>query len=299
MSCPICHDTRLENDRRRRRRAGRALRLLARRSREAADGGRAHPAALSPLRARQLRARHRHAARRASARRRASSMSFRSSTRACCSTASTASARRTSPSAAEGVHPQQGRARVFFETRDLLKLVRDTYNRPVEDTEMEVLRAGARGRPARARRPRRREERRSGCRKRSAWWSTPATSERRPTIFTTQPGRLADNTEPNSFTFQLGLADPLAAEGDVRLGRDGRRRRREVGPHASTRRTSRAGRRSRRPRRRTCGRGGAAVRSSRPGPRRSCASRDGRPSSSGRRAELAVTRRAPDRAGAD
>ena len=46
----------------------------------------------------------------------------------------------------------------FFQTTELLRLVRETYNRGVDETEMEVLRPGARGRRAGARRSRRRKD---------------------------------------------------------------------------------------------------------------------------------------------
>jgi DNA replication protein DnaC len=120
----------------------------------------------------------------------------------------------------------------FFETRELLKLVRDTYNRSVEETEMDVLAPvlkadllvlddlGA---------------------ERSSEWVQETLglvvntryNERRATIFTSNLVDSPDNTDPRSFIFQLGartrsrlaeMCDWVEMQGvDVR----------EVGPHAS------------------------------------------------------------------
>lgn len=120
----------------------------------------------------------------------------------------------------------------FFETRELLRLVRDTYNRSVAETEMDVLAPvlhadllvlddlGA---------------------ERSSEWVQETLglvvntryNERRPTIFTSNLMDSADSTDPRTFIFQLGartrsrlmeMCDWVEIQGvDVR----------EVGPHAS------------------------------------------------------------------
>lgn len=120
----------------------------------------------------------------------------------------------------------------FFETRELLRFVRDTYNRSVAETEMDVLAPvlhadllvlddlGA---------------------ERSSEWVQETLglvvntryNERRPTIFTSNLVDTADSTDPRSFIFQLGartrsrlmeMCDWVEIQGvDVR----------EVGPHAS------------------------------------------------------------------
>ncbi|HXG88682.1 MAG TPA: ATP-binding protein [Vicinamibacterales bacterium] len=120
----------------------------------------------------------------------------------------------------------------FFETRELLRLVRDTYNRSVEETEMEILKPlleadllvlddlGA---------------------ERTSEWVQETLglvvntryNARRPTIFTSNLVDLPDNTDPRSFIFQLGartrsrlieMCDWVEIQGaDIR----------EVGPHAS------------------------------------------------------------------
>jgi DNA replication protein DnaC len=92
---------------------------------------------------------------------------------------------------------------VFYETPELLKLVRDTYNRQVEATELDVLRPVLEadllvlddlGRE-----------------NKSAWVEetlglvvNTRYSERRLTVFTSNLADI-DNTEPTSFAFQLGL----------------------------------------------------------------------------------------------
>jgi DNA replication protein DnaC len=126
----------------------------------------------------------------------------------------------------------KGARAFFFETRELLRLVRDTYNRSVEETEMEVLRPlldadllvlddlGA---------------------ERTSEWVQETLglvvntryNARRPTIFTSNLIDLPDNTDPRTFIFQLGartrsrlieMCDWVEIQGaDVR----------EVGPHAS------------------------------------------------------------------
>jgi DNA replication protein DnaC len=120
----------------------------------------------------------------------------------------------------------------FFETRELLRLVRDTYNRSVEETEMNVLRPlldadllvlddlGA---------------------ERTSEWVQETLglvvntryNARRATVFTSNLVDLPDSTDPRTFIFQLGartrsrlteMCDWIEIQGvDVR----------EVGPHAS------------------------------------------------------------------
>jgi DNA replication protein DnaC len=120
----------------------------------------------------------------------------------------------------------------FFETRELLRVVRDTYNRSVEETEMEILRPlldadllilddlGA---------------------ERTSEWVQETLglvvntryNARRPTIFTSNLVDVPDTTDPRSFIFQLGartrsrlveMCDWVEIQGaDVR----------EVGAHAS------------------------------------------------------------------
>jgi DNA replication protein DnaC len=126
----------------------------------------------------------------------------------------------------------KGARAFFFETRELLRLVRDTYNRSVSETEMEVLKPlldadllvlddlGA---------------------ERTSEWVQETLglvvntryNARRPTIFTSNLVDVPDNTDPRSFIFQLGartrsrlieMCDWVEIQGvDVR----------EVGPHAS------------------------------------------------------------------
>jgi len=120
----------------------------------------------------------------------------------------------------------------FFETRELLRLVRDTYNRGVQETEMDVLAPvleadllvlddlGA---------------------ERTSEWVQETLglvvntryNAQRPTIFTSNLRDVPDSTDQNSFIFQLGartrsrlveMCDWVEIRGaDVR----------EVGPHAS------------------------------------------------------------------
>jgi DNA replication protein DnaC len=129
------------------------------------------------------------------------------------------------------VHTKGARG-FFFETRELLRLVRDTYNRAVEETEMEVLKPllhadllvlddlGA---------------------ERTSEWVQETLglvvntryNARRPTIFTSNLVDVPDSTDPRSFIFQLGtrtrsrlieMCDWVEIRGaDMR----------EVGPHAS------------------------------------------------------------------
>jgi DNA replication protein DnaC len=126
----------------------------------------------------------------------------------------------------------KGARAYFFETRELLRLVRDTYNRSVEETEMEVLKPlldadllvlddlGA---------------------ERTSEWVQETLglvvntryNGKRATIFTSNLVDGPDSTDPRSFIFQLGartrsrlieMCDWVEIRGaDIR----------EVGPHAS------------------------------------------------------------------
>jgi DNA replication protein DnaC len=127
----------------------------------------------------------------------------------------------------------KGARAFFFETRELLRLVRDTYNRSVEETEMEVLKPlldadllvlddlGA---------------------ERTSEWVQETLglvvntryNSRRATIFTSNLVDTPDSTDPRSFIFQLGartrsrlveMCDWVEIQGaDIR----------EVGPNASS-----------------------------------------------------------------
>jgi DNA replication protein DnaC len=127
----------------------------------------------------------------------------------------------------------KGARAFFFETRELLRLVRDTYNRSVEETEMEVLKPlldadllvlddlGA---------------------ERTSEWVQETLglvvntryNGKRATIFTSNLVDSPDSTDPRSFIFQLGartrsrlieMCDWVEIQGaDIR----------EVGPHASS-----------------------------------------------------------------
>jgi DNA replication protein DnaC len=126
---------------------------------------------------------------------------------------------------------RKGARAVFFETRDLLKLVRDTYNSQTEATELDVLRPVLEADLLVL------DD--IGAEKKSEWVEetlglvvNTRYSERRVTVFTTN---LADsnNTEANSLALQLGLRirSRLKEMCDwVRIdGPDAR----EVGPHPS------------------------------------------------------------------
>lgn len=98
---------------------------------------------------------------------------------------------------------RKGARAVFYETRELLKLVRDTYSRGADETELEVLRPVLEADLLVL------DD--LGAEKKSEWVEetlglvvNTRYSERRVTVFTTN---LADgeNTEPTSFAFQLGL----------------------------------------------------------------------------------------------
>jgi len=127
---------------------------------------------------------------------------------------------------------RKGARGFFFETRELLRLVRDTYNRSVEETEMEVLQPllGADLLVLDD----------LGAERTSDWVQetlglvvNTRYNANRPTIFTSNLIDSPDNTDPRTFTFQLGartrsrlieMCDWIEIQGaDVR----------EVGPHAS------------------------------------------------------------------
>jgi DNA replication protein DnaC len=98
---------------------------------------------------------------------------------------------------------RKGARAVFFETRDLLKTVRETYNNQVEATELEVLRPVLEADLLVL------DD--IGAEKRSEWVEetlglivNTRYSERRITVFTTNL-RDSENTEPNSVALQLGL----------------------------------------------------------------------------------------------
>jgi DNA replication protein DnaC len=98
---------------------------------------------------------------------------------------------------------RKGARAVFFETRDLLKLVRDTYNNQVEATELDVLRPVLEAELLVL------DD--IGAEKKSSWVEetlglvvNTRYSERRVTVFTTNLGD-SENTEPNSVALQLGL----------------------------------------------------------------------------------------------
>ena len=98
---------------------------------------------------------------------------------------------------------EKGARAFFFETRELLRIVRDTYNRSVEETEMEVLNPllGADLLVLDD----------LGAERTSEWVQetlglvvNTRYNAKRPTIFTSNLVDLADNTDPRSFVFQLG-----------------------------------------------------------------------------------------------
>jgi DNA replication protein DnaC len=120
----------------------------------------------------------------------------------------------------------------FFETRELLRLVRDTYNRSVEETEMEVLQ------PLLAADLLVLDD--LGAERTSEWVQetlglvvNTRYNAKRATIFTSNLIDTPDTADPRSFTFQLGartrsrlmeMCDWIEIQGaDVR----------EVGPDAS------------------------------------------------------------------
>lgn len=98
---------------------------------------------------------------------------------------------------------RKGARAVFYETRELLKLVRDTYNSSVESTELEVLRPVLEAELLVL------DD--LGAEKKSEWVDemiglviNTRYSERRATVITTNLHDL-NNTDPGSFAFQLGL----------------------------------------------------------------------------------------------
>ena len=98
---------------------------------------------------------------------------------------------------------RKGARAMFFETRELLKTVRDTYNSQVDETELDVLRPVLEADLLVL------DD--IGAEKKSEWVEetlglivNTRYSERRVTIFTTNL-RDAENTEPNSVALQLGL----------------------------------------------------------------------------------------------
>ena len=124
---------------------------------------------------------------------------------------------------------RKGARAVFFETRDLLKLVRDTYNTGAQETELDVLRPVLEADLLVL------DD--IGAEKKSEWVEetlglvvNTRYSERRVTVFTTNLTD-SENTEPQSMALQLGLrirsrlkemCDWVRIDGpDVR----------EVGPH--------------------------------------------------------------------
>lgn len=91
----------------------------------------------------------------------------------------------------------------FFETRELLRLVRDTYNRSVNETEMEVLAPVFQAELLVL------DD--LGAERTSEWVQetlglvvNARYNARRPTVFTSNLQDLADNTDPRSFAYQLG-----------------------------------------------------------------------------------------------
>lgn len=102
----------------------------------------------------------------------------------------------------EVIRRKGGRA-VFYETRELLKLVRDTYTQGADASELDVLKPVLEAELLVL------DD--LGAEKKSEWVEetlglvvNTRYSERRLTVFTTNLSD-ADNTEPTSFAFQLGL----------------------------------------------------------------------------------------------
>jgi len=98
---------------------------------------------------------------------------------------------------------KKGAIAYFFETRELLRLIRDTYNRSVEETEMEVL-SPVLGADLLVLDD-------LGAERTSEWVQetlglvvNTRYNTKRPTICTTNLADLDDNTDPRSFSFQLG-----------------------------------------------------------------------------------------------
>lgn len=127
---------------------------------------------------------------------------------------------------------KRGARGYFFETRELLRLVRDTYNHAVEETEMDVLKPVLEADILVL------DD--LGAEKSSDWVQetlglvvNTRYNARRATVFTSNLRDLSDSTDPRGFIFQLGartrsrlieMCDWVEIQGvDVR----------EVGPHAS------------------------------------------------------------------
>jgi DNA replication protein DnaC len=98
---------------------------------------------------------------------------------------------------------QKGARAFFFETRELLRLIRDTYNRSVEETEMEVLDPVLKADLLVL------DD--LGAERTSEWVQetlglviNTRYNARRATICTTNLADLDDNTDPRSFSFQFG-----------------------------------------------------------------------------------------------
>ncbi|MCC7243453.1 MAG: ATP-binding protein [Acidobacteria bacterium] len=97
----------------------------------------------------------------------------------------------------------RGACGYFFETRELLRLVRDTYNRSVDETEMDVLAPVLKADLLVL------DD--LGAERTSEWVQetlglvvNTRYNERRPTIFTSNLTDSPDSTDPRSFIFQLG-----------------------------------------------------------------------------------------------
>ena len=102
--------------------------------------------------------------------------------------------------------------------------MRDTYNRSVDETEMDVLAPVLQADLLVL------DD--LGAERTSEWVQetlglvvNTRYNERRPTIFTSNLVDSPDSTDPAIVHLPAGGADPLAADGDVRLGGDARRRR--------------------------------------------------------------------------
>lgn len=98
---------------------------------------------------------------------------------------------------------RKGARAIFYETRELLKLVRDTYNSSADLTELEVLKPVLEAELLVL------DD--LGAEKKSEWVDetlglvvNTRYSQRRVTVFTTNLMD-SENTEPSSFAFQLGL----------------------------------------------------------------------------------------------
>ena len=100
-----------------------------------------HPETLPALHARQLHRLQRIARARGRARRTVCATRFRSSPRGCFSRGSPASARRTWPwPCSTQVIQTTGARGLFYDTRDLLRVIRSTYDPSIRTTEIDVLR---------------------------------------------------------------------------------------------------------------------------------------------------------------